>query len=54
MPEALSLIPIYPNDIDFLALALKLKLPVWSNDSHLKKQSKVIVYSTSELLKSLS
>lgn len=53
LPEALSLIPLYPDDADFLALALKLKLPIWSNDSHLKRQSKVKVYSTSELLKEL-
>ena len=51
LPEALSLIPLYPNDADFLALALKLTLPIWSNDPHLKRQSKVKVYSTSELLK---
>ena len=51
LPEALSLIPMYPNDTDFLALALKLTLPIWSNDPHLKQQSKVKVYSTSELLK---
>ncbi len=53
LPEALSLIPIYPDDADFLALALKLKLPIWSNDPHLKRQSKVKVYFTSELLKEL-
>ena len=51
LPEALSLIPMYHNDTDFLALALKLKLSIWSNDPHLKRQSKVKVYSTSELLK---
>ena len=55
LPEALSLIPMYSNDIDFLALALalKLKLPLWSNDPHLKTQSKVKVYNTSELLEEL-
>jgi|SRR3989338_938524 len=53
LPEALSLIPLYPNDADFLALALKLTLPIWSNDPHLKRQSKAKVYSTSELLKEL-
>lgn len=53
LPEALSLIPIHPDDADFLALALKLKLPIWSNDPHLKQQSKVKVYSTSDLLKEL-
>ena len=39
-----------PNDVDFLALAMKLKLPLWSNDSGLKKQSKVEVISTLDLL----
>jgi len=53
LPEALSLIPQYPNDIDFLALALKLKLQIWSNDPHLKQQSKVKVFTTSELLNEL-
>ncbi len=55
LPEALSLIPMYPypNDTDFLALALKLKQPIWSNDPHLKRQSKVKVYSTSELVKEI-
>ena len=53
LPEALSLIPLYPNDADFLALALKLTLLIWSNDPHLKRQSKAKVYSTSELLKEL-
>lgn len=38
------------EDIDFLALALKLKLPLWSNDAELKKQNKVVIFSTSELL----
>lgn len=53
LPQALSLIPMYPNDIDFLALALKIGIPIWSNDPHLKKQSKVRVVNTSELLKEL-
>ncbi|MBI2043295.1 hypothetical protein HYT25_02820 [Candidatus Pacearchaeota archaeon] len=41
------------NDADFVALALKLKLPLWSNDKQLKKQSLVKVYSTKEILKLL-
>lgn len=43
-----------PNDIDFFALALKLGLPLWSNDKELKKQSVVKVYSTKELIEILS
>jgi len=41
------------KDIDFIALALKLKLPVWSNDKHLKQQSLVKVFTTEELIKLL-
>lgn len=39
------------KDIMYLALALKLKCAVWSNDKRLKKQDKVKVYSTEELVK---
>ena len=49
LKPALSFSPD-PNDVDFLALALKLKLPLWSNDSGLKKQNKVKIFSTSDLL----
>ena len=38
------------DDVDFLALAIKLKLPLWSNERPLKKQGKVEVLSTSDLL----
>lgn len=38
------------KDVDFLSLAMKLKLPLWSNESSLKKQNKVEVFSTSDLL----
>lgn len=48
--KANSLIPEYKDDIDFLALALKLNLPIWSNDHHLKKQSEVKVYTTKEFI----
>lgn len=40
-----------PDDIDFLALALSTKSLIWSNDSHLKQQSLIRVFATSELLK---
>lgn len=40
-----------PDDIEYFALALKLNCPIWSEDKRLKKQSKVKVFSTSELLK---
>ncbi len=38
------------NDLDFIALAMKMELPLWSNDSLLKNQNKVVVVSTAELL----
>lgn len=41
------------DDIDFVALALKLNLPIWSNDPHLKQQSQVKVFTTRELLEKL-
>jgi len=41
------------DDSFFLALALSLNCPVWSNDSHFKKQNVVRVYSTRELLELL-
>jgi predicted nucleic acid-binding protein len=39
-----------PNDSDFFALALKLNCPIWSEDKRLKKQSRVKVLSTRELM----
>jgi predicted nucleic acid-binding protein len=39
-----------PNDVMYLALALKLNCPIWSNDKKLKEQDLVKVYSTSELI----
>lgn len=38
------------DDADFLALALKKGCPLWSEDRLLKKQGKVRVFSTSEVL----
>lgn len=38
------------KDIDFVALALKLECPLWSNDKLLKKQPKVEVFSTKEII----
>ncbi len=39
-----------PDDVDFFALAIKLGLPLWSNDRKLKAQSDVRVFSTKELV----
>lgn len=42
------------KDVPYLALALKLRCSLWSNDRDLKeKQSAVPVYSTDELMKML-
>ncbi len=39
------------EDAPFIGLALHLGIPLWSNDKALKKQEKVKVFSTSDLLK---
>lgn len=41
---------IDPKDTPFLALALHLECPIWSDDAHLKQQSLVPCYSTGEFL----
>jgi|SRR3989338_1213390 len=52
LKEAKSVSPD-ADDTEYFALALKLNCPIWSEDKALKKQSKVKVYSTSELLKEI-
>lgn len=42
-----------PDDAEYFALAMKLDCPIWSEEKRLKKQSKVKVYNTVELLKEL-
>ena len=42
------------KDVPYLALALFLKIPIWSNDKPLRNQRAVKVISTSELLGLLS
>jgi len=39
-----------PNDAVYFAVALKVDASLWSNDSILKKQEIITVYSTKELL----
>lgn len=39
------------KDSPFIAVATALNLPVWSNDKDLKKQKRITVYSTDEILK---
>ena len=41
------------KDAEYFALALKLGCPLWSQDAKLKKQSKVEVLSTKELLEKI-
>lgn len=41
------------KDIDFLALALHLNLPLWSNDKLLTSQTKVKVFSTKDIFEVL-
>lgn len=49
VPEALTIAP-HKEDAPYLALALHLKIPIWSNDQGIHAQSKVKVYTTKELL----
>ncbi len=50
LEESFNLLPAHADDIDFIALALKLNLPIWSNDPHLKEQKRIKVYTTKELV----
>ncbi|MEK6913762.1 MAG: PIN domain-containing protein [Nanoarchaeota archaeon] len=38
------------DDADFLALCIKMQFPLWSNDKDLKKQDKVTILSTEDLV----
>jgi predicted nucleic acid-binding protein len=42
------------NDVDFFALAIKLELPLWSNDNLLKNQNIIQVLNTKEILQKSS
>jgi len=43
-----------PDDIDLFAIALKLGCPIWAQEKVFKKQSKIKVFSTSDLISFLS
>jgi predicted nucleic acid-binding protein len=43
-----------PDDNEYMALSIKLKCPLWSNDKRLKSQNEVKVINTSELLAALN
>lgn len=38
------------KDAPFLALAMQLGCPVWSNDRHFQRQNEVRVYTTRDIL----
>ena len=52
MGEALKIAP-HKQDAPYLALALALKVSVWSNDSGFRNQYKVKIVTTSELVRIL-
>lgn len=39
----------HKTDIPFLALAMEIGIPIWSNDSHFKEQDEIKVFTTEEL-----
>ena len=41
------------NDIDFIALALKINAPLWTHDKLLKKQNRIKILSTKEIIELL-
>ena len=49
LPEAKGLVADY-EDAPFVALALHLRLPLWSNDAPLRAQRVVHVYTTEDVL----
>lgn len=49
LPEAKKLLPRHPKDFPYLALAIALDCPLWSNEGKLRKQSKVKVLPTHKL-----
>jgi len=49
MQEAEKICPD-PKDVQYFALALKLKCGLWSDDKMLKNQDKVKIYSTGDVL----
>lgn len=48
-PEAEKLAP-HGKDIEYFALALSLNCSIWSNEKAFRKQSRVKIFSTEELL----
>ncbi|WP_088866812.1 PIN domain-containing protein [Thermococcus radiotolerans] len=52
IPVALEITPD-KDDVDFIALSLKVNAPLWSNDKRLKEVNEVQVLTTKEVLKLL-
>src|SRR3989338_5677451 len=52
LEKSVSVLPDM-EDSPYLALALAIKSPIWSNDPHLKQQSLVKVFTTRELMDKL-
>lgn len=44
----------HKNDVPFLALAIELNIPIWSNDEHFREQCSVKVFTTEELKRFLN
>jgi len=42
-----------PNDVPYMALALAKQCPLWSQDKALKRQSKIVVLDTAEIIATL-
>ncbi|MEK6860231.1 MAG: PIN domain-containing protein [Nanoarchaeota archaeon] len=53
LDESRNLFPQHTKDVPYLALALKYKCPVWSEEKLLKKQDKIEILNTQELIKRL-
>jgi len=55
LPEAERIMGrIDKADVPFIACALLTKSPIWSDDAHFRKQSRVKVFTTKELLAHLN
>lgn len=52
LPEA-KLLAAHDEDAPYLALAIKLGCPIWSNDLDMKRQTRVSVLATKEIVSSL-
>ena len=53
LAEAKKLLPEHPKDVPYLALALKLRCPIWSYEKRLRSQDRVKVLTTGEIIELL-